>query len=297
MLSRRPHGSRPDGAVPRSRRTGSRPLGSSPCPRDRRNPRRRRRSSSWRRRLRRLQSELGDFAVRNLINLGAVVAVCLLIAADAPTVRALGALAGLAVPDRRSWSAAGRTSTPSRRRACSATSSASGCCWWSRSVAVYLHSRPDAGPVEVAAAWVAHRDLVAAGDGRALGQDPAGHHQDRGPQPARGSAGAEGAVLTRAGSPPATCWPSSSRPLLAALGAAGLAAAGAGPGHRAADPAHRPPRAAGDRGEQADRAGHPGRAAGVRAGLRRLLRRRCRAPGISWACGCRTWSGWTSPTW
>ena len=53
-------------------------------------------SSSWKRRLRRLQTELGDFAVRNLINLGAVVAVCVLVAAEAPTVRAIGALAGLA---------------------------------------------------------------------------------------------------------------------------------------------------------------------------------------------------------
>jgi len=54
------------------------------------------RSSAWQRRLRRLQSELGDFGVRNLINLGAVVAACLLIASTSEVIRAIGALAGLA---------------------------------------------------------------------------------------------------------------------------------------------------------------------------------------------------------
>ena len=53
-------------------------------------------SSGWSGRLRRLRTELGDFAVRNLINLGAVVAVCLLVVADSEFVSAIGALAGLA---------------------------------------------------------------------------------------------------------------------------------------------------------------------------------------------------------
>lgn len=53
-------------------------------------------SSGWQQRLRRLQGELGDFGVRNLINLGAVVAVCLLVASSSVPLGAIGALAGLA---------------------------------------------------------------------------------------------------------------------------------------------------------------------------------------------------------
>ena len=111
-------------------------------------------SSSWQRRLRRLQTELGDFAVRNLINLGAVVAVALLITTDSPTVRALGALAGLAsligILVRR-WS----DFYPKPK---------TGLLGYFVSVrlllvvgvgGIYLHSRPEAGTVEVAAAWVA----------------------------------------------------------------------------------------------------------------------------------------------
>ena len=295
MLSRRRHGSRPDGAVPRSRAervTAIRVVAMStrsekPSPSSG--------SSSWRRRLRRLQTELGDFAVRNLINLGAVVAVGLLIAADSPTVRALGALAGLAsligILVRR-WS----DFYPKPK---------TGLLGYFVSVrlllvvgvgGIYLHSRPDAGTGRGGRRLGRRRDLVAAGDGRAPGQDAAGHHQDRRPQPARRAAGAEGAVLPRldrgrqrAGHRRRGRAGRRRRP--------GLDPAGAGPGHRAADPAHGPPRAAGDRCEQADRAGHPGRAAGVRAGLRRLLRRQSRAPGTSSACGCRTWSGSTSRTW
>ena len=53
-------------------------------------------SSGWQQRLRRLQSELGDFAVRNVINLAAVAAVCLLIASSSTVLGSIGALAGLA---------------------------------------------------------------------------------------------------------------------------------------------------------------------------------------------------------
>jgi hypothetical protein len=52
--------------------------------------------TSWRSRLRRLQRELGDFAVRNLINLGAVVGIVLLLAPLPLPGRLLGVAAGLA---------------------------------------------------------------------------------------------------------------------------------------------------------------------------------------------------------
>ena len=168
-------------------------------------------SSSWRRRLRRLQTELGDFAVRNLINLGAVVAVALLIAADSPTVRALGALAGLAsligILVRR-WS----DFYPKPK---------TGLLGYFVSVRLLLVvavggiflARPPRTPARRGGRRLGRRrDPVAAGDGRAPGQDAAEHHQDRRPQPARGAAGAEGAVLPRLDHAPATCWPSSSRP-------------------------------------------------------------------------------------
>jgi hypothetical protein len=111
-------------------------------------------SSSWKRRLRRLQSELGDFAVRNLINLGAVVAVAVLVAADAPTDRAIGALAGLAsligILVRR-WS----DFYPKPK---------TGLLGYFVSVrlllvvavgGVFLHASPGAGTAEAAAAWIA----------------------------------------------------------------------------------------------------------------------------------------------
>ncbi|MDN5771072.1 MAG: hypothetical protein L0H24_09285, partial [Microlunatus sp.] len=53
-------------------------------------------SNRWLRRLQRLQTELGDFGIRNLINAGAVLAVCLVIGSTTEIVRAVGALAGLA---------------------------------------------------------------------------------------------------------------------------------------------------------------------------------------------------------
>jgi hypothetical protein len=53
-------------------------------------------STGWKRRLRRIQTELGDFGVRNLINLGAVVAACLLVASASGAWQTLGLLAGLA---------------------------------------------------------------------------------------------------------------------------------------------------------------------------------------------------------
>ncbi|HEU4546297.1 MAG TPA: hypothetical protein VFR88_08405, partial [Microlunatus sp.] len=109
-------------------------------------------SSSWKRRLRRLQTELGDFAVRNLINLGAVVSVCVLIAADGSTIRAVGALAGLAslvgILVRR-WS----DFSPKPK---------AGLLGYFVSVrlllvvaigGLFLHAHPDAGTVEEAAAW------------------------------------------------------------------------------------------------------------------------------------------------
>ena len=110
-------------------------------------------SSSWKRRLRRLRTELGDFAVRNLLNLGAVVAVCLLIAADGSTIRAVGGLAGLAslvgIVVRR-WS----DFSPKPK---------AGLLGYFVSVrlllvvaigGVFRHARPDAGTLEQAAGWV-----------------------------------------------------------------------------------------------------------------------------------------------
>ena len=41
----------------------------------------------------------------------------------------------------------------------------------------------------------------------------------------------------------------------------------------------------------------PRGAAGVRPGLRRLLRHAAGGCATSWACGCPTWSGWASRTW
>src|SRR3954449_11256667 len=96
MLSRTRQGSGPDGAAPRSRAEGVAAIRVVAMPTPPKKPSPSSGSSSWKRRLRRLQLELGDFAVRNLINLGAVVAVCVLVAADNPTVRAVGALAGVA---------------------------------------------------------------------------------------------------------------------------------------------------------------------------------------------------------
>ncbi len=52
--------------------------------------------SAWRSRLRRFQRELGDFAVRNLINLGAVAGLVLLLAARSPALQLLGVAAALA---------------------------------------------------------------------------------------------------------------------------------------------------------------------------------------------------------
>ena len=52
--------------------------------------------SAWRDRVRRLQRELGDFTVRNLINLGAVAGLTLLLAATIPGLQLLGVAAALA---------------------------------------------------------------------------------------------------------------------------------------------------------------------------------------------------------
>ena len=111
-------------------------------------------SSAWRRRLRRLQSELGDFGVRNLINLGAVVAACLLIGSTSEVIRAIGALAGLAALIAivvRRWS----DFYPKPK---------TGLLGYFVSVRLlllvavggaFLHRRSEAGPVEVALAWTA----------------------------------------------------------------------------------------------------------------------------------------------
>jgi hypothetical protein len=53
-------------------------------------------SSSWGSRLRRLQKELGDFGIRNLINLGAVAGACFLLGANAWPLQVLGAAAATA---------------------------------------------------------------------------------------------------------------------------------------------------------------------------------------------------------
>ena len=111
-------------------------------------------SSSWKRRLRRLQLELGDFAVRNLINLGAVVAVCVLVAADNPTVRAVGALAGVAALVAiliRRWS----DFYPKPKTGLLGYFVSVRLLLLVAVVGVFLHARPDAGTAEVAAAWTA----------------------------------------------------------------------------------------------------------------------------------------------
>ena len=111
-------------------------------------------SSGWKRRLRRLQTELGDFGVRNLINLGAVAAVCLLIAASSEVLRAIGVLAGLAALIGilvRRWS----DFYPKPK---------TGLLGYFVSVRLllvvavggaFLHRRPDAAPAEVGLAWIA----------------------------------------------------------------------------------------------------------------------------------------------
>jgi hypothetical protein len=111
-------------------------------------------SSAWKRRLRRLQTELGDFGVRNLINLGAVLAACLLVASSSETVRTIGALAGLAALIGllvRRWS----DFYPKPK---------AGLLGYFVSVRLllvvaiggaYLHRSPEAGPVEVGLAWAA----------------------------------------------------------------------------------------------------------------------------------------------
>ena len=50
----------------------------------------------WRRRLGRVRKELGDFTVRNLINLGTVIGLCLLLAASSWPLQLLGALTATA---------------------------------------------------------------------------------------------------------------------------------------------------------------------------------------------------------
>ncbi|WP_344812427.1 CDP-glycerol glycerophosphotransferase family protein [Microlunatus aurantiacus] len=108
--------------------------------------------SSVKHRVRRLRAALGDFAVRNVINLGAVVSACVLLAADGTTIRAVGALAGLAALVgilARRWS-----DFYPRPKA--------GLLGYFVSVrlllvvavgGLFLHRRPDAGALEVAAAW------------------------------------------------------------------------------------------------------------------------------------------------
>jgi hypothetical protein len=111
-------------------------------------------SSAWLRRLHRLRTELGDFGVRNLINLGAVVAGCLLVAADSTAIRVVGALAGLgaliAILVRR-WS----DFYPKPK---------TGLLGYFVSVRLllviavggaFLHRRPDATAFEIALAWTA----------------------------------------------------------------------------------------------------------------------------------------------
>lgn len=111
-------------------------------------------SSPWKRRLRRLRAELGDFGVRNLINLGAVLAVCLLVASDSELIRTIGALAGLAALIGilvRRWS----DFYPKPK---------TGLLGYFVSVRLllvvavggaYLHRRPGAASVEVGSAWTA----------------------------------------------------------------------------------------------------------------------------------------------
>ena len=229
-------------------------------------------SSSWRRRLRRLQTELGDFAVRNLINLGAVVAVGCWSPPTHPTVRAVGALAGVAALVAilvRRWSdfypkPKTRSARLLRQRPAAAA----------RRRRRGLPARPPGrrdgrGGRRLGRA----RDPAPAGDGRAAGQDPA-----RAP-PRSSSATCPGVPpVPKARFSPG--WIAAGN-VLAIVVAAVLAAVGA-PGWTLLVPAlatvpltlltvRHALRV--DRGEQADRAGHPGRAAGVRAGLRRLLRR------------------------
>ena len=75
--------------------------------------------SAWRSRLRRFQRELGDFAVRNLINLGAVAGLVLLLAARTPALQLLGVAAALAsliaIVARRSRQIFGRPGRGSAR--------------------------------------------------------------------------------------------------------------------------------------------------------------------------------------
>lgn len=109
-------------------------------------------TSVWLRRLRRLQAELGDFGVRNLINLGAVVAACLLLATGSGPGQLIGALAGVAA----------LVGILARRWSDFYPKPKAGLLGYFVSVRLLLvvavggafaHRRPDAGAGEVAAAW------------------------------------------------------------------------------------------------------------------------------------------------
>lgn len=111
-------------------------------------------SSTWNSRLRRLQTELGDFGVRNLINLGAVIAACLLVTTSSGLLGAIGALAGLAA----------LIAILARRWSDFFPKPKTGLLGYFVSVRLlltvavggaYLHRRPEASGVEVALTWTA----------------------------------------------------------------------------------------------------------------------------------------------
>lgn len=116
-------------------------------------------SSGWQQRLRRLQSELGDFGVRNVINAGAVVAVCLLVASSSAVLGVVGALAGLAALIgilARRWS----DFVPKPKTALLGYFVSVRLLLVVAIGGAYLHRRPDASAAETGLAWLAVAGLL-----------------------------------------------------------------------------------------------------------------------------------------